>query len=252
MTPRRALAVLLTAGAVAWPGSANAEGSDLFVSSAVSLREPLVAAIEELSGSGEWHYGPAINLQMGGSSVLAQQILRGAPTDILLSASTKDVERLDAAELVARTCPLGGNSLVVVVPVGGQRLDALQQLLDPRFARIGVANPRTSPLGRYTQQALEKVNLEAKLKDKRILAEHARQVVDYVARGEVDAGVIYATDANHFADRVSIARKIDPDLHSPIVYQAALLEGDPPRNWAQRLFEFLCSDAARTPWPGRR
>jgi molybdate transport system substrate-binding protein len=140
----------------------------------------------------------------------------------------------------------------VVVPLGGQKLDALPQLLDPRFARIGVANPRTSPLGRYTRQALEELNFEARLEDKRIPAEHARQVVDYVARGEVDAGVIYATDANRFADRVSIALKIDPDLHSPIVYQAALLAGDPPRDWARRLFEFLCSDASRTPWPGRR
>lgn len=252
MTPGRALAVLLAAWAVVWPGSANAEGSDLFVSAAVSLREPLVAAIDDLSGSDDWHRGPAINLQVGGSSVLAQQVFRGAPTDLFLSASTEDVERLDAAELVAQTCRLGGNSLVVVVPLGGQRLDALPQLLDPRFARIGVANPRTSPLGRYTRQALEELNFEARLEDKRIPAEHARQVVDYVARGEVDAGVIYATDANRFADRVSIALKIDPDLHSPIVYQAALLEGDPPRDWAQRLFEFLCSDAGRTPWPGRR
>lgn len=257
MTRRRVLAALLSVLAVAWPGFVHADESDLVVSVAVSLKEPLFAAIEDFAQGKRL---PTIDMHTGGSSVLAQQILRGAPTDVFLSASPLEIERLANAKLVDRTCPLGGNSLVVVVAVGGQRLDALQHLLDPRFARIGVANPRTAPLGRYTQQALEAASVLADLKDRRIPAEHARQVVDYVARGEVDAAVIYATDADRFADRVSIALEIDPDLHRPIMYQAALLEDASPGPWGQRLFEFLCSEAGRarfvesglTPWPGPR
>ena len=260
MTPGRALAALLTAWAVVWPGSAIAGEPDLVVSTAVSVKEPLIAAIADFTGSPRGHRAAAVDIHAGGSSVLVQQILHGAPTDLFLSASRLDVDRLAAAELIAGTCLLGGNSLVVVVPPGGKKLDALRDLLDPRFERVGIANPRTAPLGRYTRQALDAANVDETLQGKRILAQHARQVVDYVARGEVDAAVIYATDATRFSDRVSVALEIDPNRHKPILYQAALLETGARRFRAEALFDFLCSDAGRarfaesglTQWPGRR
>ncbi len=257
----RTLALVITAWALASPGLAQDDG-DLLVSTAVSLKEPLVAAIEDFIARPLGHDGPAIRVHAGGSTVLAQQILRGAPSDLFLSASPHEIERLAAAGLVVENakCTLAGNTLVVVVPVNGQSLDALHDLVDPRFERIGLANPRTAPLGRYTKQALEATNLQTRLEGRQILAEHARQVVDYVARGEVDAAILYATDAQRFADRVSIALEIDPDLHEPIAYQAVLLVDERPRYWAERLFEFLCSDTGRAwfvesglrPWPGPR
>ena len=262
MTPGRSLALLWMVLVVVCPASLFAEEANLLVSTAVSLKEPLLATIEDFMGSPGRYYGPTIQVHTGGSTVLAQQILRGAPSGLFLSASPHEIERLADAGLVdsGQTCALAGNTLVVVVPIDGQRLDALHYLADPRFERIGVANPKTAPLGRYTKQALEAANLQTRLGGKRIVAEHARQVVDYVTRGEVDAAVVYATDARRFADRVSIALEIDPDLHEPIVYHAALIQDERPRYWAGRLFKYLCSDAGRArfvesglrPWPGRR
>jgi len=264
MTRRRVLAALLLVLAVAWAGPVHAEEADLFVSTAVSLKEPLLAAFEEYAGGDFGNRGipPPMRIYTGGSGILAQQILRGAPSDLFLSASSREIERLQDAGLVGSdgTCALAGNTLVVVTPLDGQRLDGLHHLADARFQRVGVANPRTAPLGRYARQALESANLAARLEDKLIPAEHARQVIDYVSRGEVDVAIVYATDAQRFADRVSIALEIDPNLHQPIVYWAALLEDEPARFWARRLFEFLCSDAGRarfaesglTPWPGQR
>ena len=237
----RTLALVITAWALASPGLAQ-DGGDLLVSTAVSLKEPLFATMQDFM---QGKRGPAFDLHTGGSSVLTQQILRGAPSQLFLSASPLEVERLVDAGLVVRACPLGGNALVVVVPHEGQKLDDLRQLLDARFERIGVANPRTAPLGRYTAQALETARLQTGLADKLIRAEHARQVVDYVARGEVDAAVIYATDARRFADRVSVALEIDPGWHQPVVYQAVLLEDGASRVWPVRFFEFLCSHRGR-------
>jgi len=243
-------------------GSATAKEPDVFVSTAVSLKEPLVAAIADFRDSPGVQRKPTIRIHAGGSVVLAQQILRGAPSDLFLSASRREIERLMDAGLIdsGSTCTLAGNTLVVVVPIGGGRLDALRRLADPRFARIGVANPQTAPLGRYTQQVIEATELQQRLGNRLILAEHARQVIDYVARGEVDAALVYATDARRFADRVSVALEIDPDLHEPIEYRAALVGAGAPRFRAEQLFEFLCSDAGRArfvesglrPWPGTR
>jgi molybdate transport system substrate-binding protein len=259
MTHGRALAVLLTASVVAGSGFAAAGESRLVVSTAVSLKEPLAAAIEDFMDS-PGQSGSTIDIQLGGSSILAQQILRGAPAGVFLSASLDEINRLVDAKLVVRTCPLGGNELVVVVPVDADKLENLDQLLDSRFERVGVANPRTSPLGRYTEQALEAAHLASKLEAKRIPAEHARQVIDYVSRGEVDAAIVYATDAARFSDHVSIALQIDQGLHQPILYHAALIDRQSSPSRARRLFDFLCSDAGRvrfvesglTPWPGRR
>lgn len=262
MTTGRPLALLAVLYAAVCSGTAVADEPDLFVSTAVSLKEPLLAAIEDFQRIPAGHRSPMIRIHMGGSVVLAQQILRGAPSDLFLSASPHEIERLADAGLVdsGSTCALAGNTLVVVVPIGGQRLDALQHLADPRFERIGVANPRTAPLGRYTQQIVAAANLQERLENRLILAEHARQVIDYVARGEVDAAIVYSTDAQRFADRVSVALEIDPDLHEPIEYRAALVGAEPPRFRAKALFEFLCSDAGRVrfvesglkPWPGTR
>ncbi|NIM00554.1 MAG: molybdate ABC transporter substrate-binding protein [Acidobacteria bacterium] len=255
----RTAALLLIVVTGAFPGSAG-DDADLLISTAVSLKEPLLAAIDDFAESRGGSGFPAVDVHAAGSSVLAGQILRGAPTDLFVSASRPDVERLVAAGLVDRSsiCSLVGNVLVIVVPAGDRGIDGLEQLRDSRFERIGVANPRTAPLGRYTAQALEAAGLLGLLADRRIIAGHARQVVDYVARGEVDAAVVYATDAARFADRVSVALEIDPGLHEPVEYVVAHLGRNDPASWSAQLFDHLCSDAGRarfeeagfTPWPG--
>jgi molybdate transport system substrate-binding protein len=262
VTVRQRLTFLSVLFCASCSGSVTVEEPELIVSTAVSLIQPLQAAIDSYTERLPDGDNLLIGVHAGGSSLLVQQILRGAPSDLFLSASPHEMERLVAAGLADEdaTCTLAGNTLVVVVPVDGQEPNALHDLTDPRFEHVGVANPRTAPLGRYTRQALDALNLQARLANKLIPAEHARQVVDYVARGEVDAAVVYVTDARRFADRVSVALEIDPGLHERIVYQVAVLANASPADKALRLFEYLCSDAGRTwfvesgltPWPGPR
>lgn len=261
MIPGRTAALFVIAVISALPVSAGTD-VDVLVSTAVSLKEPLLEAIADFTASRGESGSPAIDVHVGGSSVLVAQILRGAPTDLLLSASRWDVERLVNAGLVdpGSVCSLAGNVLVIVVPAGGRAIRDLRELADPGFERIGVANPRTAPLGRYTHQALEAAGLLGTLADRRIVAGHARQALDYAARGEVDAAVVYATDAARFADRVSVAMKIDPSLHQPVEYVAAHLGPKESTSWSVTLFDHLCSDAGRarfeeagfTSWPGPR
>ncbi len=254
----RTLALLIAAlAAAAAPGP---RGDDLVVSTAISLKEPLLEAIDEFAISAAGQGLPRVDVHAGGSSILVRQVVRGVPGDLVVVASRADAEHLVQAGRAKRSsvCVLAGNTLVLVVPRGGPRLEDLNQLREPRFERVAMAHPRAAPLGRYTAQALEAAGLKGPLEAKRIPAEHARQVVDYVVRGEVDAAVVYRTDAARFADRVSVAFEIDPTLHDPIEYIAVLLDdGDP---WSERLFTHLCSETGRArfedagfrPWPGPR
>ncbi len=249
MIPQRAAGALVLAVAL----TAGASGAEprLTVSSAVSLKEPLSEFVRDFA-DGRCRVED-IQLHLGGSSVLAQQLLRGAPADVFLSASPWEMRRLAEAGLVdaGRICTFAGNRLMIVVAAETEPPQHFLELSDLRFSRIGVANPRTAPLGRYTAQALDASGMSADLAARLIPAEHARQVIDYVVRGEVDAAIVYATDAATYADRLGAALMIDDGLHEPIVYQAAMLRGAPNRASLARVFvERLCSDRGRTVFEG--
>ncbi len=72
---------------------------------------------------------------------------------------------------------------------------------------MAVGNPATVPAGRYTKEALVKAGLWDTLSPKFILAESVRQVLDYVSRGEVDAGLVYSTDAAIAKGKVRSSRR---------------------------------------------
>jgi molybdate transport system substrate-binding protein len=98
------------------------------------------------------------------------------------------------------------NTLVLVVPSGAAdvptKLDELAQHL---YKRIAIGNPESVPAGRYAQQALSEAKLWDVLQPKLVQAQNVRQALDYVARGETEAGFVYATDAASQAGKVKVA-----------------------------------------------
>jgi molybdate transport system substrate-binding protein len=217
--PRLTLTVALAAlGAL--PLAAGCRRDEGFVvSAAVSLREPL----EELRPSFlRDHRGATLELNLGGSGDLARQIVAGAPADVFIAASDRELDDLDRAGLVlpGTRRVVAANTLVVVVPPGAGPLPARpEELLS--LSRVAIGNPRTVPAGEYARQWLAAVGLWDRLAPRLILTEDVRQTLDYVARGEVDAGVVYATDAPRRDVRVAL--RPDPALHRPIRYPGAVL-----------------------------
>jgi molybdate transport system substrate-binding protein len=100
-----------------------------------------------------------------------------------------------------------------------------------------VGNPATVPVGRYTQEALTQAGLWEALQPKLILGESVRQVLDYVSRGEVDAGFVYATDAANVRGKVKTVAEVQG--HQPIVYPVALVSASPKKELAQEFLNFL-------------
>jgi molybdate transport system substrate-binding protein len=212
---------------------------ELLVSVAVSL-SPAVSELAERFE--EEHPDTELSLNSGASGVLLQQALRGAPVDLLISASPEELDRLEREGLLRPNgrAPIATNRLVVLLHRDAPRIPRAEDLILPDFDRIAVGNPGTAPVGRYAGEALAWLGLERVLAPRLVRAESARQVVEYVARGEVAAALAYRSDLKLARGRVRAGPELPPESHTPILYEAGLLAGAGPA--AQEFLELLLSE----------
>ncbi len=108
---------------------------------------------------------------------------------------------------------------------------------EPAVARIAISNPETVPVGKYSKEALEAAGLWDAVKGKAINTQNVRQSLDYVARGEVDAGFVYATDAAIMPERVKVS--FDVPTKTPITYPIAAVKGNGKEKLALSFVAFV-------------
>lgn len=215
---------------------------ELTVSAAASLTQ----AFRELGPRFEAiHPGTRVVLNFGASGALLQQIAKGAPVDVFASADQDTMDQAQAQGLLGpRRVDFARNRLVLIVPADGRPLPAsLDALRSPSVARIAVGLPASVPVGRYTQSVLEAAGLWSAVAAKRVGAQHVRQALDYVARGEVDAGFVYATDAALMPDKVRVAFAVP--TARPILYPVASLAGAAQPAAAAAFVDFLRGEEAQ-------
>ena len=169
--------------------------------------------------------GVAIDVAAGPSNGLARQILAGAPAEVFVSASPKWAETLRNHGLVERTTPLLRNRLVLIVPKGNPaRIEQLSDLMNPKIERVALAGENV-PAGEYAETMLRNQKLFKALRSagKIVRGHDVRVTLGFVERGEVAAGIVYATDAR-VSQAVEVVEEIDPSWHPPILYPAVLLK----------------------------
>lgn len=216
-----------------------ARAVEVQVYAAASLRDVLRDVAAARAGTGD-----ALVFNFAGSNVLALQIQAGAPADVFFSA---DARRMDALEANGLLRPgtrhdVLTNRLVVVVPASRPSgVRSPQDLLGVR--RLALAETRSVPAGVYARQYLEGAGLWATLRDRVVPTENVRAALAAVESGNVDAGIVYATDARA-SKRVRVAFEIEDGPH--ILYPVAVLQRARQPEAALRFVEFLSSDAART------
>jgi molybdate transport system substrate-binding protein len=178
----------------------------------------------------------------GASSTLARQIEAGAPAQVFIGADEDWMNYLERKRLVAPGTrrDLLGNRLVWIAPAGRPVPAEPWRALGPRD-RLAMADPQHVPAGKYARAALEKMGLWQALAGRIAAAENVRAALALVARGESPLGIVYDTDARD-EPKVTIAGRIDPRLHPPIVYPAAALHGASPS--AARYLDYLASAPA--------
>jgi molybdate transport system substrate-binding protein len=235
----RIVLLLLCALLAATPGRARA--AELVVSAAASLTN----AFREVGAQYEReHPGETVVFNFAASDVLLAQIVRGAPADVFASADEEAMDRAVAQRVIdpATRFDFARNRLVLVVQAGRPAPVSLAGLADASFRRIAIGNPAFVPAGRYAKAALERAGLWAAVEPRAIPTQNVRQSLDYVARGECDAGFVYATDAALMPDRLAIA--LDVPTATPVRYPVAVVGASRNRRLAEGFVDFLRGAAA--------
>lgn len=182
----------------------------------VSAAASLSNAFKDIGQAYQTQYPDArVNFNFGASGALLQQIAKGAPVDVFASADQESMDLAEKQGLVAAADrrDFVRNALVLITPADSKlvfkRLDDLAQ---PGVRHIAIGNPDSVPVGRYARHALEAARLWPAIEAKAINTQNVRQSLDYVARKEVDAGFVYATDAAIMADKVRVAFTVPLDI----------------------------------------
>lgn len=196
--------------------------TEIMISAAASLKDALTELKPKFESQ---HPNVILTYSFAGSGKLVQQIEQGAPVDVFLSASKKDMDTLSDKKLLAANTrtDFAKNELVLIVPEGGKvALDSFEKLASAPLAHIAVGEPKGVPAGRYTQEVFDKLGLSAKLQGKLVFGNDVRQVLSYVESGNAEAGIVYASDAN-VSKKVKVVATANPEWHKPIIYPAAVL-----------------------------
>ena len=214
---------VLTAAILLLAAASPASAQELTLSVAISMKE----AVEEI-GRGFTAGRPGVTLRynLGSSGELQKQIEAGAPVDLFISAAQRQMDELEKAGLIvsASRRVFARNVLTVIKPADSRvDISKATDLLDGRVKRIAIGNPKTVPVGQYSEESLRTLGLWERLRPKLVFAENVRQALDYVARGEVEAGFVYTTDVVTRAAAVKEAFRLPEDTYRPVVYPAAVV-----------------------------
>jgi molybdate transport system substrate-binding protein len=200
-------------------------------------------AVEEIGREFKIRTGIEVLVSPGASNVLAGQVLAGSPGDVFLSASAEWARRVSETDCGQEIKPLLGNSLVLVVPTDNpSEVRTPDDLAGPSSRRVAIAGEKV-PAGVYAEQALRATGLLERLvaEDRIVRGQDVRVVLSYVETGEVDAGIVYATDAR-LSRKVGVVYRFNAGTHEPIVYPVVLLKSGNPAG--RKFYEYLASAEA--------
>lgn len=219
-----------------------AVAQEIVVSAAASLTN----AFRDIGKAFEaQHAGAKVTFNFAASDVLITQITKGAPADVFASADQEAMNRGVTANAILPDTrrDFAANALVLVVPAAATPPAALADLTQDRFRKISLGSPQTVPAGRYAKEALDAAKLWGPLESRLVFAQNVRQVLDYVARSEAEAGFVYATDAAIMADKVKVA--FDVPTSTAVRYPIAVIKDSKHPDLAKAFVAYVGSDAGQ-------
>jgi molybdate transport system substrate-binding protein len=224
--------------------AAPTEPVTLTISAAASLTDAL-QAIQPIYQE----TAPEVNLtfNFGSSGSLQQQIEQGAPVDVFLSAAARQMDELESQGLILSETRhnLVGNEVVLIAPTDETAIASFEDLEMDSVERVAIGDPESVPAGKYAQDVLTSLNVLEAIEPKLVLAKDVRQVLTYVETGNVDAGVVYRTDAQ-ISDRIKVITTAPAESHAPVIYPIAVLQNSQNADAATEFVQFLLSEPAQT------
>lgn len=241
LTKRISLNGLLAAFAFGL-GEAPASAADVNVFAAASLTD----CLKEIAGAYERQSGDKVVFNFGASSFLARQIEEGAPADIFFSADEAKMDALEKKNLIVKDTRKSrlSNSLVIVVAADSTlSIQSAKDLAGEKVTRLALADPKTVPAGIYAKEHLEKLKLWPAIESKVIPTDNVRAALAAVESGNVEAGIVYKTDAS-LSKKVKVAHEIPIAEGPAISYPMAVTKESKHPDAAKRFLKHLDSNEA--------
>ena len=237
----RRMAVLLVAVSVLLCDPGILAAQELTLSVAISIKE----ALEEIGRRFvQSRSGVLLHYNFGGSGELQKQIEAGAPVDVFVSAADRQMDELERKGLIlpGSRRAFARNALSVIVPADTRlTITRAADLLQPQAQRIAIGNPKTVPAGQYAEESLRTLGLWDALRPKLVFGENVRQVLEYAARGEVEAGFVYVTDLAGRSGVVREAFRPPQSSYRPVTYPVAVVAGSRHATLGQAFIDLLLS-----------
>lgn len=216
---------------------------EITVSAAASLKD----ALEKIKPLYEAENPQtAIIYNFASSGSLQRQIEQGAPVDLFLSAAPQQMDTLQNKGLLFEETRrnLLSNQMVLVAPQDNQTIKSFADLTTNSVKKIAMGEPESVPAGRYAQEIINTLQINSAIQSKVVYGKDVRQVLYYVATGNVDVGIVYLSDVK-ISSEVKIVAKATNNSHGAIVYPVAVVKDSANTEEAQQLLQFLFSSQAR-------
>ncbi len=216
----------------------TAEPVELMIAAAASLTD-VTAEIAEAYKA----VAPNVTLTFtyGASGALQEQIEQGAPVDIFMSAAQKQMDALEEGVLLldGSRSNLLENKVVMIVPADSSLgLASFEDLTKEDVKTVAIGDPASVPAGQYAEEVLTSLNIKDAVFAKANLGTDVRQVLTWVENGEVEAGIVYATDAAT-TDKVKVVCEAPADSVKKIIYPVAITKASANAEAAQEFINFL-------------
>lgn len=180
------------------------------------------------------------------SGKLQTQIEEGLAADIFFSAATKQMTALVESGMMdeSTVVKLLENEIVLIAPADADTaIDSFDKIGEADTIALG--DPKSVPAGQYAQEALTSLGVWDAIQSKVSLGTNVTEVLNQVAEGSADVGIVYATDAAQMPDKVKIlAAAPEGSLEKKVVYPVGILTEAPQREPAELFMTFLQSPEA--------
>ncbi len=212
---------------------------ELSVFAAISLSD----ALAEIGTAFTAENGVKVFYNFAASTTLQRQIEKGAPADVFISASPRQLIALEASGLLeaeSRRNLLTNRLVVVSDETERISVDTPADLAAPEISRIAIGHPSIVPAGAYAKEALMHFGLWETLRPKLIFGVDVRATLAYVTSGNVDLAIVYKTDTV-VSHSVRVLYQVPPEAYAPIIYPAVIIKNSPQKQLARRFITYLQS-----------
>ncbi len=221
------------------------DGQEVNLAAAASLKnvfdDKLIPMFEEQ------YPGVKVTPTYASSGDLQTQIENGLETDVFMSAANKQMDALIEEGIIDNDTNLQflENKVVLIVPADSDsNISSFEDLKDVE-GNIAIGDPESVPAGQYAQEVLNNTGIWSDVESKLSLGKDVTEVLNQVAQGSAECGIVYSTDAKSTDDVKVICEAPGDALDTPVIYPVAAVKDTNDTDATQAFMDFLQTKEAK-------